>query len=88
MTMIEIPDEQAAALKARAAEQGLTLEAWLEKLARDPSPGRLAAAPRRHISEVIRERMRKVPSEIMGSMPEDGASQHDHYIYGVPKSPR
>ena len=33
MTVIEIPDEQAAALKARAAAQGLTLKAWLEKLA-------------------------------------------------------
>ena len=33
MTVIEIPDDQAAALKARAAAQGLTLEAWLSKLA-------------------------------------------------------
>ena len=32
MTVIELPDDQAAALKARAAEQGLTLEAWFEKL--------------------------------------------------------
>lgn len=33
MTLLQIPDEQAAALRARAAEQGLTLEAWLQKLA-------------------------------------------------------
>jgi antitoxin component of MazEF toxin-antitoxin module len=33
MTVIELSDEQAAALKAKAAEQGLTLEAWLQKLA-------------------------------------------------------
>ena len=33
MTVIELPDEQAAALKARAAALGLTLEQWLEKLA-------------------------------------------------------
>ena len=32
MTVIELPDEQAAALKARAAAQGLTLESWFEKL--------------------------------------------------------
>jgi hypothetical protein len=37
MTVIEIPDDQAAALKARAAEQGLTLKAWLEKLAMEES---------------------------------------------------
>ena len=30
---VEIPDEQAAVLKARAAAEGLTLEAWLERLA-------------------------------------------------------
>ncbi len=33
MTVIEIPDHQAAALKARAAAEGLTLEAWLKRLA-------------------------------------------------------
>ena len=33
MTVIELPDEQAAALKARAAAQGLTLEEWFEELA-------------------------------------------------------
>jgi uncharacterized protein (DUF433 family) len=31
--VIELPDEQAAALKAKSAAQGLSLEAWLEKLA-------------------------------------------------------
>ena len=43
MTVIEIPDDQAAALKARAAAQGLTLKAWLAKLAEE-SP---AASPRK-----------------------------------------
>ena len=38
MTVIEIPDEQAAALKAKAAAQGLTLEAWLQKLAAAEAP--------------------------------------------------
>jgi hypothetical protein len=33
MTVIELPDNQAAALKAKAAAQGLTLTAWLGKLA-------------------------------------------------------
>ena len=42
MTVIEIPDDQASALKARAAEQGLTLKAWLGELAKEDSQ----AAPR------------------------------------------
>ena len=43
MTMIELPDNQAAALKAKAAAQGFTLKAWLGKLAEE-SP---ADAPRK-----------------------------------------
>ena len=43
MTVIEIPDTQAAALKAKAAAPGLTLRAWLGKLAEE-SP---AASPRK-----------------------------------------
>jgi antitoxin component of MazEF toxin-antitoxin module len=31
--VIELSDEQAAALNAKAAGEGLTLEAWLQKLA-------------------------------------------------------
>ncbi len=43
MTLIEIPDDQAAALKERAAAQGLTLKAWLGKLAEEsPTPTRKA----------------------------------------------
>ena len=42
MTVIEIPDHQAAALKERAAAHGLSLTAWLAKLADEwpdnPSP--------------------------------------------------
>jgi len=38
MTVIQIPDEQAAALKAKAAAEGLTLEEWLRKLAEPETP--------------------------------------------------
>jgi hypothetical protein len=80
--VIELPDEQAAALRAKAAAEGLSLEAWLQKLAEQEHP---ADRPHRHIADVILENMRDVPPEIMSSMPQDGASQHDHYIYGWPK---
>jgi uncharacterized protein (DUF433 family) len=33
---IDLPDRQAAALAARAAAQGLTLESWFQKLAEAP----------------------------------------------------
>jgi len=82
MTLIELPDEEAAVLKAKAAAEGLSLEAWLQKLAQGD---RSVSAPPRHIADVILENMQDVPPEIMGRMPKDGASQHDHYIYGWPK---
>ena len=40
MTLIELPDEQAAVLSAKAAAQGLTLSAWLTKLAEGGESGR------------------------------------------------
>jgi hypothetical protein len=44
MTVIEIPDDQAAALKALAAAQGLSLSAWLGKLAEE-SPSSVPRKP-------------------------------------------
>ncbi len=82
MTVIELPDEQAAALKAKAAAAGLTLEAWLTKLAEAEQSGE---HPLQTAADIILSHMRNVPPEIMAQMPTDGASQHDHYIYGWPK---
>ena len=84
MTVIELPDEQAAALKAKAAAAGLTLEAWLNQLA-GVEPEQSAKHPLQTVAEIVLARMRNVPPEIMATMPNDGASQHDHYIYGWPK---
>lgn len=82
MTVIELPDEPAAALKAKAAAAGLTLEGWLIKLAAAESS---AEHPLQTAADIVLARMRNVPPEIMATMPKDGASQHDHYIYGWPK---
>jgi len=87
MTVIEIPDDQAAALKAKASAAGLSLEAWLQTLAGDVKPDiqEPVALPLKTAADIILESMRQIPSEIMATMPKDGASQHDHYIYGWPK---
>jgi hypothetical protein len=85
MKVIELPDEQAAALTAKAAAEGLTLEAWLNKLAGEEPSAPPAERPLETAADIILSHMRKVPPEIMETMPKDGASQHDHYIYGWPK---
>jgi hypothetical protein len=79
---LTLTDEQATALQAKAAAEGLSLEAWLEKLA-EPQPD--ATRPLQTAADIVLSHMRKVPPEIMATMPTDGASQHDHYIYGWPK---
>jgi hypothetical protein len=85
MTVIELPDEQATALKAKAAAVGLTLEAWLKQLAGTEEETAGAERPLQTAAEIILASMRDVPPELMATMPTDGASQHDHYIYGWPK---
>jgi plasmid stability protein len=82
MTVIELPDEQAEALKAKAAAEGLSLEAWLNRLAGTDA---VTPHPLQTAADIVLASMRNVPPEIMATMPEDGASQHDHYIYGWPK---
>jgi hypothetical protein len=84
MQVIEltVTDEQAAALKAKAAASGLTLEAWLNKLASEESA---TEHPLQTAADIVISHMRNVPPEVMATLPKDGASQHDHYIYGWPK---
>ena len=81
---LKLSDEEAAALEAKAAADGLSLEAWIRKLA-EPEPQATVERPLQTAADIILSRMSKVPPEIMATMPKDGASQHDHYIYGWPK---
>lgn len=37
------------------------------------------------IWQKIRARAKNIPDEVWDEMPSDGAEQHDHYLYGVPK---
>jgi hypothetical protein len=53
MTVIELPDQQAEALKTKAAAQGLTLEAWLQKLAGVEIPTAGYGKGRYNLSELM-----------------------------------
>jgi Arc/MetJ-type ribon-helix-helix transcriptional regulator len=39
------------------------------------------------IGEIIDELMKDVPAEVLDRLPVDGAAQHDHHVYGLPKRP-
>jgi hypothetical protein len=79
---IKFSDEQAEVLQAKAAAEGLSVEAWIRRLAEPQAP---VERPLQAAADIILESMKDVPPEIMAQMPTDGASQHDHYIYGWPK---
>ena len=87
---LELSPEREAALTAQA--RGLTIQHWLLQLADEsgPSPVELAQEEddARLIWEKIRDRMRNVPPEDLAVLPKDGASQIDHYVYGLPKRER
>jgi len=79
---IELPPEKEAALLAKARLRGLTLEQWLLQLAENASATK---APLQAAADIVLRRMRDVSAEEEAILPADGASQHDHYIYGTPK---
>ncbi len=80
---IDLPDEIAAALKARAEAEGMTAKGWLRHLVEERlHHGREDDRP---VSEMIREIWADMPDDVRAKLPTDGASQVDHYVYGLPK---
>ena len=83
---IELSPDKEAAFKAQAQAMGLTIEQWLLRLAEQagqrPQGQKSDARP---VWDVIAENMRHVPAEDLAMLPRDGASQIDHYVYGLPK---
>jgi plasmid stability protein len=90
MTLIlELPDRKEAALKARAQARGVSAEEYashvLDHDLEDEDGPNEDKRDMRPISQVIAEIMADTPSEELAKLPKDGASEHDHYLYGWPK---
>jgi plasmid stability protein len=77
MTVIQLPDEQAAALKARAAAQGLTVEAWLQKLAGEESPSSATRSPQEAAARILQLQKHVKPDP-------EGWTVHDYINHGRP----
>ena len=82
--------QEEAELIALAQAKGLSTDALvreaLDKILADApeppaEPGRQAPP----IWELILDNMKDVPPEEFAKLPKDGASEHDHYLYGHPK---
>jgi plasmid stability protein len=77
MTVIQLPDEQAAALKARAAAQGMTLEAWLQKLAAEEAASPAPRSPQEAAARILQLQKRVKPDP-------EGWTVHDYINYVRP----
>jgi hypothetical protein len=87
------PQEEAQFI-AIAQAKGLSPDALvreaLDKILADTpgapvNSGENSAVETRPIWEVILDNMKDVPAAEFAKLPKDGASQHDHYLYGHPK---
>jgi bifunctional DNA-binding transcriptional regulator/antitoxin component of YhaV-PrlF toxin-antitoxin module len=57
-------------------------------LVADVQDGRVVLGPPRPtLAERIVARARALPPDVLAALPDDLASQHDHYLYGTPKRP-
>ena len=84
------PDERVAVerLLGRPLAQDEAVEVIAHKVEHEPlSTGQPeeCQTDQRPIWEVILDNMKDVPQEEFAQLPKDGASEHDHYLYGHPK---
>jgi hypothetical protein len=89
---IELRDEQAAILASRARSLGVSAEQYAQQLIEaelraENSAASLAGAPV-PVWKLVEERTKNLPDSAFESLPQDGASEHDHYLYGSPKKGR
>lgn len=80
---IDLPEDEVNVLASKARAQGMSAEQYallvLEQDLKDVGP------VRQPISQAIREIWSDMPVDVQAKLPRDGASQIDHYVYGLPK---
>jgi len=79
--VIELQENQEAALKAKAQALGVSAEQYAQQVM-DRALGEGSPQP---LSEMFREIWSGMPDDVRAKLPRDGAMQIDHYVYGVPK---
>ena len=83
---INLPEEEVRALAAKAQACGVSAEDYARQVlerdlrddGRDPEP----------FWRAFTRRVHALPSDVFEDLPADGASEHDHYLYGSPKRNR
>ncbi len=87
---LPLQPQEEARLVALAHAKGVSTDTLVreavDKILAD-APGQTDTAKResRPIWDVILDNMQDVPRAEFARLPKDGASEHDHYLYGHPK---
>jgi hypothetical protein len=77
MTVSELPDDQVSGLKAKAAAQGLTLSAWLGKLAEPDTVSSAPPSAKEAVARILELQKRVKPDP-------EGWTAKDYINYGRP----
>jgi len=80
--IIDLPDEEVKALADKARAQGVSAEQYARLVLEHDLKAGLV---RRPVAQSIREIWSNMPADVRAKLPRDGASQVDHYVYGLPK---
>lgn len=78
---IDLQEDEARELADQARARGVSTERYAEDVLRRS----LEKGPEKPVSATIRELWNDMPPDVRAKLPADGASQVDHYVYGVPK---
>jgi len=87
MTMkLELSAEVQAGLLAQAQASGMSLEAYAESVLRERAQATTESdSSGQPFWKSFTTQVHAIPDEVFERLPKDGASEHDHYIYGTPK---
>jgi hypothetical protein len=79
---IDLPENEITILNAKASAAGVSAEQCAAELLKEALA---STSTRKPLSRRIREIWSDMPEDVRAKLPADGASEHDHYIYSVPK---
>jgi hypothetical protein len=87
---LALEPQQEARLAAAAEAKGISASAYLQEaidplLSKPSTAVGIAELVPGSIAEMFLENMSDLPLEDYERLPKDGASEHDHYLYGAPK---
>jgi len=83
--VVHLPDEQGAALEAKAQSQGLSSEEFAQQVLAHELEANAAPEP---FWKAFTGRIHSLPDDVFEHLPTDAASEHDHYLYGSPRRDR